>query len=237
MRTQAWRMKIKLKQKGLKESKSPFASKSSEYRAAKKVRESLPKTPEKRAHLVRKIALSPRVSQILNKSGQTVIETKKVKRHIEMSQAVEEGVSECLKETKPKGGQRKSEKQAYDTLKHMILKTVSKRYRIKRNLLSNMHLNENANMIKTEKHGGKQNQVKKRKDCLKDTVKQDVANFFLSEEISREVPNKREVVTIKENDKKERVSKHVMIMTMIDDIELFKRKYKAVKIGFTSFSS
>ena len=35
--------------------------------------------------------------------------------------------------------------------------------------------------------------------------------------------------------KKERDNKHVMIMTMRDAFELFKRKDKAVKIGFTSF--
>ena len=163
MRTQAWRLKIKLKQKALKESKSPFASKSSEYRAAKKVRESLPKTPEKRAHLVRKIALSPRVSQILNTSGQTVKETEKVKRHFEMSQAVVEGVTECLKETKPKGGQPKSEKQAYDTLKHVILKTVSKRYRVQRNLLSNMHLNKNAKHDKNRNMVGNKTKEKKKR--------------------------------------------------------------------------
>ena len=152
-----------------------------------------------------------------------------------MDQAVAEGVSECLNETKAKGGQCKEQKQAHDILKYAILKTVAKRYRIKRHLLSNMHLNKNAKHEKSRDTWWEAKPRKKRKDCLKDFVKQDVAMFFMSEEISREVPNKREVVTIKGDDKKERVSKHVMIMTMKDAFELFKRKHKDVKIGFTSF--
>ena len=80
MRTLTWRMKKKLENRenaDVQQSNSPFSSKSTEYRATKKVRKSLPETPEKRAHLVQKMANSPRVKQILIATKETESSTAK----------------------------------------------------------------------------------------------------------------------------------------------------------------
>ena len=60
-------------------------------------------------------------------------------------------------------------------------------------------------------------------------------NFYLSPEVSREVPNKKEVILVKENNQKEYVQKHVMIATSADAFSQYKSEYPEDKIGFTSF--
>jgi hypothetical protein len=63
-----------------------------------------------------------------------------------------------------------------------------------------------------------------------------VKKYYLSAEVSREVPNKREVVKIKTDDgKKETLQKHVMTMTLDDAFKHFKSLNPDIKIGFTMF--
>lgn len=59
--------------------------------------------------------------------------------------------------------------------------------------------------------------------------------FFLSTEISREVPYKRDVVRIKtQTGEKEMLQKHVMTMTMDEAHKLYKERNPGHKLGLTS---
>ena len=82
----------------------------------------------------------------------------------------------------------------------------------------------------------KQKQRKKRSDTIKADVKESVKQFFLSAEISREVPAKREVVRVKTPTGKETLQKHAMTMTLEDAHKLYKVRNPDHKIGLTSFS-
>jgi hypothetical protein len=78
---------------------------------------------------------------------------------------------------------------------------------------------------------------KKRKDRISESTRRKVQEFYLSAEVSREVPNRKDVVCIKVNGKKEFIQKHVMIMTTSDAYTLFKLQNKDVKIGLSTFKS
>ena len=64
-----------------------------------------------------------------------------------------------------------------------------------------------------------------------------VQDFYLSVEVSREVPNKKEVVCIKQGGTKEFVQKHVIIMTTGEVYDLFKYQNNNLKIGLSTFKS
>ena len=81
----------------------------------------------------------------------------------------------------------------------------------------------------------KQNPRKARKNRISEQTKFKVINFYLSPEVSREVPNKKEVILVKENNQKEYVQKHVIIATSADVFSQYKTEYPEDKIGFTSF--
>lgn len=67
----------------------------------------------------------------------------------------------------------------------------------------------------------KTKQRKPRKNKVKQDIKEKVHNFYLSGNISREVPNKKDVLNI-DND---RVNRHIMTMTLSEAFEIFNKNY------------
>ncbi len=78
---------------------------------------------------------------------------------------------------------------------------------------------------------GRQN----RKDHLSEAVKEQVQQFFLQPEISREIPGKSEVVIVKgEGGQKTAVTKHNISMTLEQVYIKFTETYPDTKIGITA---
>ena len=79
---------------------------------------------------------------------------------------------------------------------------------------------------------------KQRKDIVPDQFKERIQEFFLSPVVSREVPDKREAIKIK--DKKTSkvmvVQRHCMSMSIQDAHTVYKELHPEYKIGLISFS-
>lgn len=129
LRVNAWRMKIKLKRKEPEGNRGahPFSSPSSEQRAVRKAKHTLPRTPQRRARVLEKLVESPTQQQILEKKG--VLLTKKTRRTLEMSEVVMQSLSEQIDEVKPTGGASTSKRTAFGILKSIVDKKMTKRAR------------------------------------------------------------------------------------------------------------
>lgn len=67
---------------------------------------------------------------------------------------------------------------------------------------------------------------------LSETVKQ----FYESDEISRQCPGKKEFVTVKTENGKQQIQKKVMVMTIMEAFQLFKKERSDIKIGKSKFA-
>ena len=76
---------------------------------------------------------------------------------------------------------------------------------------------------------------KKRKDSIPEEVKERVKEFYLSPNISREVPDKHEAIKVNNKDKVLIVQRHYMSMEIQDACEEYKRAYSDDRLGLTSF--
>ena len=71
---------------------------------------------------------------------------------------------------------------------------------------------------------------------MSDEIKVSVRNFYLSSEVSREVPCKKDVLKIKGKDgEKLLLQKHLMTMTLEEAHTMYKNKHLQHKIGLTAF--
>ena len=137
------------------------------------------------------------------------------------------------KVVKQRNSSKSEKKHAYNILKATILNRTRNKCGIyARKLFSFSHRSK-----KTANRQWWQKQVcKRRKDRLDEKVKILVKGYYLSPEVSREVPNKKEVVKVKTDDgKKEVLQKHVMTMTLQDAYKNFTSQNLEIKIGFTMF--
>ena len=127
LRVTNWRLRIKLKQnlqdQDPDDTACAFKSPSQKSRVVKKVKSSLPKTPEKRAEIIETISKSPRCRDILQKKG---IIQKNVARRLQMANKVVETVSSDLELLKPKGGMTKPHQIALTALQQTALQIKSK---------------------------------------------------------------------------------------------------------------
>ncbi|KAJ8300504.1 LOW QUALITY PROTEIN: hypothetical protein KUTeg_022023 [Tegillarca granosa] len=215
-RTQAWRLWVKLQNKSNADEKatsethqehndeiaqnSSFSSRSTKCRQVKKTKSTLPKTPTKRAEVVKSLIRSPTTCEILSKEG--VIVTPECKRKLDVADQLISSLKENVNDVKQSNSSQSEKKSKQITNRTWWQKQVRKR----------------------------------RKDSLNDNIKLLVKKYYLSAEVSREVPNKREVVKVKTSDgKKETLQKHVMTMTLDNAFKNFKAINPNIKIGFTMF--
>ena len=101
----------------------------------------------------------------------------------------------------------------YNTIVQTALKSISRKYvKNRQNMLRTLDVNwKNAKKFKKEanKDWWKQNPRKARKDRVSEETKLRVRNFYLSPEVIREVPNKKDVVLVKENKQKRNICKNM----------------------------
>lgn len=237
----AWRLRIKLNESEKQSQEmssehskhSPFASRTTENRAIKRAKDKLPKTPQKKAHIIQKLTESPNTSKILEERG--VINSKTTRRSLEIAEDVIGSLSEHIASVKPTKGRPTTEKRdAYKTLRAVIDRKpklrLNKRLRKKLGVSKAKRSATNPSWWKTK--------TKKRKDAIPAVVKQRVQNFYLSPDISREVPDKRATIKIKEKGGKkvQILQRHNMMMTLDDAYRIYKEENPTDKIGMSSFA-
>ena len=234
--TKQWRMKIKLRNaKEQEEQKNrgaqSFVSQRSEKTAVRKVKKTLPSTPQRRARVLQKLVESPTTVEILEKRG--VILSQKTRRTLELGEEVLDSLSEQLDCVKHSGGTQPCQQTAYSILRSVVDKKRKKR------ITAALHSKLNLRKVKKQKQKNQWWQPKtrkQRKDSIPETVKQRVRDFYLSSEISREVPDKRAAIKVKEGGQVQLVERHNMCMILGDAYHLYKKMYPEDKIGLTAFS-
>lgn len=220
-RVQKWRMKVNLLESSETQTlpnahvSSPFSSPTTEKRAVKRTKTAMPKTPEKRARIVEKLVESPTCKSLLQQKG--VIITKKAREEAQKNEKIVTTLKENLESLKPKGGMSTEQRRAYIGLKKI--------YNTKAKSRKGKKINKpNEKWWKLQR--------KTRKDTLSTAVRSSVHNFYLSAGISREVPDKKAVIKLKNGQK---VQRHTMTMTLADAYSVYKSTYPDHKIGFTKF--
>ncbi|XP_052806603.1 uncharacterized protein LOC128235851 [Mya arenaria] len=241
-RTQAWRMRIKLKSPTIpivntvdendshgesRQNKSNL-SRATIYRRAQMVKGILPRTPKKKAAILKKLIESPSTSKVLSDQGVTM--TPACKKKLEVADAIVNSLKESISEVNIGVRKDREKKHAYDVIRESVLRKYKK-------ITVSKYFNVSYKTRKMINEWWKKKQRKTRCDVISDHVKQSVKEFYLSAEISREVPSKRDVVRIKtQTGMKETLQKHVMTMTLEEAHKLYKTRNPNHKIGLTSFS-
>ncbi|XP_052789351.1 uncharacterized protein LOC128223902 [Mya arenaria] len=241
-RTQAWRMRIKLKSPTIpivntvdendshgesRQNKSNL-SRATIYRRAQMVKGILPRTPKKKAAILKKLIESPSTSKVLSDQGVTM--TPACKKKLEVADAIVNSLKESISEVNIGVRKDREKKHAYDVIRESVLRKYKK-------ITVSKYFNVSYKTRKMRNEWWKMKQRKTRCDVISDHVKQSVKEFYLGAEISREVPSKRDVVRIKtQPGMKETLQKHVMTMTLEEAHKLYKTRNPNHKIGLTSFS-
>ena len=76
---------------------------------------------------------------------------------------------------------------------------------------------------------------KRRKTLEEDTV-QRVKEFYLSEDVSRQMPGKKDTVSVLIGGKREHLQKHLILCNLREAFELFKERNPTIIIGFSKFA-
>lgn len=108
----------------------------------------------------------------------------------------------------------------------MFWTKLTKYHRFGNALTSYLKVRQPRGIDKEEENWWKPKPRKKRSDQINKNTREKVISFFLSLEISRTVPNKKDVKCV-EGEKKEQ---YIMTMTLSDAYELFKKKHTNEKI-------
>ncbi len=236
-RTQLWRIRVKLLENKTspvhasgpdsenEQPISPFGSPSSEKRATRKAKESLPRTPMKRARVVEKLMNSPRTSKILSEKGS--LPNPDAKRDLKLGRALLNSMRDTVSQTKSTGTATKAKMLAHKALAQLAAQ-ISKRYRVQRKLMTYVGMRRTA---ARQGEWWKPRTRKLRDDRIPDEVKLKIREFFLSAEVSRENPGKRYVMELDGC----KVQRHTMTLTLQEAFATFKQMNPDVKVGFSTF--
>lgn len=136
-------------------------------------------------------------------------------------------IKDSIEQIKPRGTAKIETRVAYGSITKMI-KSIPKATKLKKKL------GVNCKVVTTAWWSNEMR--KKRKDRIKDDIKSEIREFYLSPEVNREVPVKRECVTVVDRNTclKTKVHKQVMIMTQGEAYKIYVDKF-GKKVGFTSF--
>lgn len=247
LRTRNWRLRVHLNMDEAKSSPAaeqapeteattpPYTSRWSKHRAVKKARKSFPKSPRKKAEIIENLASSPATKKILERKGALL--SLHAKRQLQIGTSLIEKLKKSLKDTRTSGSSVASKKHAHDSLLHTILsphKKLVKRHAehvlgIRRKRMAKIELQS------TNDQWWMPHRRKLRKDRVSDEVRNSISNFFLSAEVSREVPCKREVIKVKEGDTTVVTQKHLMILTYREAYDLYQSQHPHATVGFTTF--
>ena len=98
---------------------SSFTSRWAKYRAVKKVKQVLPKSPQKRVEIIEKNAASPGTKKVLERKGAFI--NIHVKKQPMAGKAVIENIKKKLNETRTLGLSDSGKKAAHDTFLQAVL--------------------------------------------------------------------------------------------------------------------
>ena len=238
LRVQNWRLRVKLTDKDALDNepetvlKSPFRSRSTEYRAVKKAMSNMPTTPQRRSRVIEKLINSPQTRKELNNKG--LIMTERARKQLNMGQAVMKSLKQNITDLKPKqGGTSVTQKTAYKNILQCVLdKSITKYHKFGNALSAYLKIRRpRGKDYKKREQWWKPKARKIRKDRIPESTREKVKSFYLSLEISRQVPNKKDVKSVEG----EKIQQHIMTMTLSYAFEVFKKKYPNVKLGLTTF--
>ena len=208
-----------------------FKSTWARYRTVQRVKEVLPKTPPKRAVIINELANSPSCKNILEEEGS--IMTPQIKQKLQMGDHLLSSLKGLSKETKQPMKDpidKKACMHARRTLRTVVNGTSKKSTGVQR------LIEKYTGLRKLPKKKGSSSCMKfqhrkPRRDRITDNVKKAVIDFYVSGEVSRCLPNKKDV------SKKDNTAKFVMTVPIKDAYLALKKNHKDVgmKIGFISF--
>lgn len=237
--TQKWRMRIKLLERKddavESTNQEPFKCRQTKFRAVKRAKQSLPQTPMRRASIVKKLTESPSTNKIL--AGQNVLLTPAATKNLRLGETALESLSLALSTTKRSGTAPKEINHAYNTLRKIAVGRIAKKYKQVKKMST--YLNIRKRKQDSDREWWRPKLRKRRKDAISELCRQQVYNFFLLPEVSRENPCKKDVIKVldKKTGTKVPTAKQTMVITMEAAYKLFQSPqfYSGVKIGFTSF--
>ncbi|XP_077869847.1 uncharacterized protein LOC144362389 [Saccoglossus kowalevskii] len=241
LRTQSWRLRVKLQEKksignektpkNMKKRTSPFSSRTTEFRAVKKVKSSLPKTPSRRSRVIEKLVQSPNTRKILEEEG--LLLNKSACRQLKLGLAVMNSVKGKVEEIRAssKGTIQTEKRNALKSVLHSVIGGVQRYHKFGCAIAAHLKIRKPKG-LDTEKDWWKPSSRKLRKDRISEEVKENIKGFYLSPDVSREVPNKKDVLNQKHG---EAIQRHVMTMTLSEAFEQYKKENPEIKIGYTSF--
>ena len=241
-RVKTWRLTVKLKAcaattsdgSDTESEKSPFSTKYSEKHAVCKAKKSLPDTPRRKLRVLQKLITSPSSKKALE--SKQAIPGKEEKRAQRMAKGVLKSLSQQLDAVKYTGGSSSARRAANKILKDVINK--SGQYGVKTALRKMLKVRKNLKTsVKQPAECWQPRARKTRKDSIPETVKERVKAFYLSPDISREVPDKRSVIKIKDQEASKVLilPRHNMSRSIQEAFDLYKQSYPDDKLGFTSF--
>ena len=211
-------------------SQTPFSPKSAEWRALKRVRENMPKTPIKKATLVAKLAESPRCSKILTEKQ--VLMSPEAQNKLEMGELLIQSLASSITDSKPHGGLTAKHRLEYGALTSVTAGSEIKRGQ-KTQVLKNLKIHKRT--LKRTKDWATQKR-KLRKDRMVQEVRNGIRDFYQLSTVSRISPNKKDVVKVKKPDgTSTEVQKQVMTMTVAQAYELYQELNPGIKVSLTSF--
>ena len=234
--TKRWRMRVKLAETSPSTSNppknsqgTPFSSRTTEWRAIKKVKANLPTTPAKKATIIEKLASSLTSEKILQDRGVFMIP--EARNSAEIGEILIGSLASSIEDCKPRDGVKARQKLSYDALTSVFSGKVLKRGH-KKQVSSSLKMSKK--ILKKSK-GWANKSRKQRKDRIADEVRQSVKDFYLLSTVSRISPNKKDVVKVKHSNGTERLQKQVMTMKVHDAYDLYKETHPGIKISLTTF--
>ena len=230
LRTQKWRLKVKLeKTKEQPVTLDDQATTRTERRKIRQIKDILPRTPTKRAKIVRRLSQSPSCSKILQATKKS---SHGYNKRIAFCDQLEQSISETVEELRcPSGGVSGQGKERAMSGITQIVSRIKGKYGLQKKL----RLRGKVKKLHQEAWW-KEKPRQHRKDRLSEFIRNQVRNFFRSPEISREYPNKKKVLRIKNDDGTEIViPKRSMTSTTKEAYEVFKQLHPNIKLGLTLF--
>ncbi len=208
-------------------------SRSTECRAIKRVKNSLAHTPVRRIQVLQVMNSSSCQEHLRSKGA--IINTE-VRKKLQLADNLTTSIAGHMAEVKHSGNTSEMKKHSYRLLKS-IAKGKGQRVHYARQK-TNLKKLMKSNLRIKKKHANWWSIAKKkhRSDRLRPEIRHLVKEFYFKAEVTRDVPNKKDVIHIKDEDSKRiAVEKQMLILTLHEAYELFQVTYPDVKISFSSF--
>ena len=159
-----------------------------EEKILRKVRKIIPKT--KKAEILEGLARSPQTSKLLEKKG--VIMSPQNRTKLKAAKDLLSSFKECIDETSKQGATKTCKSHSGLILRRVIMRSM-KSQTMTKGMKTYFKI---RSTMKNQKEWWAKQKRKQRKDRLSENVRGIVKSFFLSAEVSRQVPNKNDVMKV-----------------------------------------